>query len=775
MSALSARQGPLRPLAPGPLSREAKGLVAGCPTKARSTLSRKIVLAILAVALLGVHDGGTPLDMADRQGSMVLPLWSHAPPAQTAGKQASGWTNSRDALAPDGSAYTSSDGATLTTSGYGLDGQGTISSVKVMATVSQDDHADDRLQLSVSAPGCAFSQPLALSATAKATSTTVPCTWTWAALAGAEVSFTADATGGLVGLGRTDGAWRVHHVWLQVALSNAAPVAAAGPDTLVNEAANFVLNGSASADPEGGALTYQWQQTAGPAVIMPAPGATAGIKAPMLASNQPATLVFQLTVTDPEGHASSDTVRVDVQNINQAPVARAGADQSISAGSVALSGAASSDADGDALQFTWAQLSGPTAILENGDQAVARVTPQEGRAVFRLTVADGWGGVSFDDVFVVLSPIVTQVAGPGANAGSPVEEPAPMAGRPGDGAVGGADGSNVTTAAGSGPIDRTEPKPANRGTALAALLGASWWPYALVGAAFIMAALIVVGSRRRLRRAQQAELRDAAEATPVEKAGKPERPQIVLGDLAQEERNDEIIQFLNNASHDLASPLTPIRIQLAMLENAKGDLNERQTKAWEVVKRNIDQMGLLVTDIRDAARMQAGRLALYREPLDLAVLAAQSVESFEGAATEKQVKLSLDHDGSPVHVSGDPGRLTQVLYNLINNALKFSDAGGRVQVAVRTPAAGQAVVAVRDTGIGMTPEDAARLFQPFSQAHGAAQKKKGSGLGLFISKGIIEGHDGDIWCESAGPGQGSVFAFTIALAQETPLPAMEMA
>lgn len=723
-------------------------------------VKRTLVLLIL-VAMMSGLGADSVREPALLVGSASLPLAAHAAPTPVQGSTASGWSSSSNALAPPGSASTTKDATTLTVAGFAGNATGTITGVTVHAVASQVEHYDDRLRMSVTAPGCAgVARDLPLSDKPTEGSLAMPCDWTWGRIEGLEVSLRTEAAGGLLGMGRIDGAWRTNHVWLEVTISDRAPVAVVGPDLTVNEGAPTTLSGAGSYDPEGSPISHAWTQTGGPTVVLTPAGSDAHFRAPMLGSNQPASLSFRLTVTDPQGHTGHAAVQVTVQNVNQAPIARAGSDQTITSGTTVLDGSASSDGDGDSLSYSWSQLSGPAATLTGADTAQVVVTPAPGTSVFRLRVADGWGGVANDDVAVVVPSQDDSGAGADPPVAPPPAPPTTPPSDPSDGpdtGPGTAPAPGATTPGGSGSPSAASPGRQDGASTPATTdwmtaNAGRWGPWALAG---LGTALVgIIPARRWLHRRHEARHLD--------------RPQIVLGDLDQEIRNDEIVQFLNNASHDLASPLTPIRIQLAMLENVKGELTERQKKAWDVVKRNIDQMGLLVTDIRDAARMQAGHLALYPEPLDLVRLVTESVESFEGPAEEKGVKLSLDHDGTPFCIDGDAGRLTQVLYNLINNALKFTDAGGRIQVALRRADEGRVVVAIRDTGLGMTADDAARLFQPFSQAHDAKQKKKGSGLGLFISKGIIEGHHGDIWCDSPGPGKGSVFAFTLALST-TPL------
>lgn len=222
-------------------------------------------------------------------------------------------------------------------------------------------------------------------------------------------------------------------------------------------------------------------------------------------------------------------------------------------------------------------------------------------------------------------------------------------------------------------------------------------------------------------------------------------------------------QLLNTASHELNTPLTPLKLQIHLLKAANyGDLNEKQRKAVNILERNVDRLVLLVQDMLDVARLQSGRLAVHMEPLDLATVVSESTEAFHESAKQTGVELIV-RVNAPLRVRADGKRLTQVLFNLLTNALKFTPPGGKV--VVEAVANGPtASVAVRDTGVGMTTEQISRLFQPFSQVHDTMQRTRaGTGLGLYISKGIVELHGGRIWCESAGPSMGSTFAFTVPL------------
>lgn len=281
--------------------------------------------------------------------------------------------------------------------------------------------------------------------------------------------------------------------------------------------------------------------------------------------------------------------------------------------------------------------------------------------------------------------------------------------------------------------------------------------YAILAGVALLGILLVVAAGRASKR-------------KVLAARMPPRPvQAPHASLKQELRNQELLQFLNNASHDLASPLTPIRLQLAILNQAgEEDLSEKQQRALRVVRRNIEQMGMLVEDLKEASRMQAGHFKLYKQPVRLDHIVLDAIESFGPAAEAAHIDLgpATVHDHVTVHA--DRKRLDQVLYNLLTNAIKFTPEDGSIRVGLEGQGA-TARVRVQDTGLGLEPEEAKRLFRPFSQAHGTAEKKQGSGLGLYIAKGIVEGHGGRIWVESDGPGTGCRFSFQLPVADAAAL------
>jgi signal transduction histidine kinase len=219
-------------------------------------------------------------------------------------------------------------------------------------------------------------------------------------------------------------------------------------------------------------------------------------------------------------------------------------------------------------------------------------------------------------------------------------------------------------------------------------------------------------------------------------------------------------QFLNNAAHELSTPLTPIKLQLATMRHASfGDLSERQRGALELLQRNLDRLGRLVQDLVEAARLLGGKLKLALRPVSLGDLAAEVVATFETKAMQEGVDLQVAAPARPAVVQADPARLSQVLFNLVHNALKFTPRGGHVSLRIAEEG-GDVVLEVADTGLGLRPDQVERLFQPFTQVHDPRSLPApvgGTGLGLYISRGILEQHGGSISVASAGPGQGTTF------------------
>ena len=221
-------------------------------------------------------------------------------------------------------------------------------------------------------------------------------------------------------------------------------------------------------------------------------------------------------------------------------------------------------------------------------------------------------------------------------------------------------------------------------------------------------------------------------------------------------------QFINMAAHELNTPLTPLKLQVHLLKaGSLGPLSEPQRRAADILDRNLERVAHLVQNMLDVGRIQSGRIELRKGPLDVNGAVEEAVDAFEDVAKQRGVHLEAWTSGD-LWVEADAQRIHQVLFNLLSNAIKFTPTGGRILVEAETDH-DKAIVHVRDTGAGLTPEQAVRLFRPFSQVHGHVQTagQPGTGLGLYISRQLIELHGGHLTVDSPGPGQGSTFTFTL--------------
>jgi signal transduction histidine kinase len=211
---------------------------------------------------------------------------------------------------------------------------------------------------------------------------------------------------------------------------------------------------------------------------------------------------------------------------------------------------------------------------------------------------------------------------------------------------------------------------------------------------------------------------------------------------------------LGIVAHDLRNPLSRVSSGASLL--LEQDPPPEQRKMLEITQRAVRQMNRLIGDLLDVTQLRAGRLRLDIRDIDVNVLLSDAIEAFRPAASEKQIELTADATAG-YRIRADPGRLQQVIGNLLANAIKFTPRGGKVALSVKT-AAGQTVFAINDNGPGMTPDEIDHLFERFWQARDV--DSRGIGLGLAISKGIVEAHGGRIWAKSE-PGKGSTFSFSI--------------
>ncbi len=217
-------------------------------------------------------------------------------------------------------------------------------------------------------------------------------------------------------------------------------------------------------------------------------------------------------------------------------------------------------------------------------------------------------------------------------------------------------------------------------------------------------------------------------------------------------------EFLNTAAHDLKTPLTPLKLQLGTLKLGK-DLTPKQLDSIGLMERNIGRFQLLIDDMLDAARLQAGRLKLRRQAVVLAPLIQEAADSFREAAEKNGLTFQLDIHAD-ITIDGDPAKVMQVVMNLASNAVKYSPNGGVIEVTAKNLESG-VILSFKDPGLGMTAEQLAHLFEPFVRLHEAIPNvAKGTGLGMYISKGIVEQHGGQMSATSPGPGKGTTFSVT---------------
>jgi signal transduction histidine kinase len=215
--------------------------------------------------------------------------------------------------------------------------------------------------------------------------------------------------------------------------------------------------------------------------------------------------------------------------------------------------------------------------------------------------------------------------------------------------------------------------------------------------------------------------------------------------------------------HDLRNPLTVIANGLQLLEGAAVEEADREYVAAvaDTMRRASRRVEGLVDTLLDIARLEEGSLELDRRPLDLGPLAAEVIAEERHLAQAKDVTLEAELPPDLPQVLADRDVLLRVLINLLDNALKFTEAGGRVWVEARRAEPDAVRVDVVDTGPGIPEGERERIFEKFTQVRGRSQPRRGSGLGLAFCRMAVEAHGGRIWVEDGPGGKGSRFAFTL--------------
>lgn len=219
-------------------------------------------------------------------------------------------------------------------------------------------------------------------------------------------------------------------------------------------------------------------------------------------------------------------------------------------------------------------------------------------------------------------------------------------------------------------------------------------------------------------------------------------------------------EFISITSHELRSPMTPMKAQLQMLlEGYYGKLTGKQTEAIDIIVRNTDRLDKIIVDFLEISRIEAARLKFNFIKTSLNTYIIKLKEEMNNFMPEKKINLELKLDKLPV-IEVDPDRVLQILRNLINNAIKFSKENSKIILTAETKKE-HILFSVKDTGIGIAKENQARIFEPFFQEEQTIYRNySGTGLGLAICKGIVESQKGKIWFESE-KNKGTTFYFTL--------------
>ena len=233
--------------------------------------------------------------------------------------------------------------------------------------------------------------------------------------------------------------------------------------------------------------------------------------------------------------------------------------------------------------------------------------------------------------------------------------------------------------------------------------------------------------------------------------------------LTERARADEGLatrdEFMGMVSHDLRTLLGGIALQAALLKrgSAEDEAGRRAVQAADKIQRYTARMNRLIGDLVDVASIEQGRIRVAPALQDATALVRESIEAFQPLASAQGLALDVEVRGNTLMAKFDHERILQVLANLLANAIKFTPAGGRISLRVE-PVDPDVRFSVTDTGSGIQSHQLEAVFERFWQARG--EDRRGLGLGLYISRGIVEAHGGRIWAESQ-PGQGSTFSFTL--------------
>jgi two-component system CheB/CheR fusion protein len=286
---------------------------------------------------------------------------------------------------------------------------------------------------------------------------------------------------------------------------------------------------------------------------------------------------------------------------------------------------------------------------------------------------------------------------------------------------------------------------------------------ALLCALFRDALLQARKTARRLRRQATLVDRAAGRARESERALREREEQLRRANERLQEADRRKDEFLGVLSHELRNPLAPIQNSLFIAARSPPG-SEQTRRALAVIERQVAQLTRLVDDLLDVTRIARGKVRLQRKAVDLRALASRTAEDYQPLFAKHGLTLEVAIGDAPLSVSADPTRLTQIIGNLLHNAVKFTPPGARTTLSIRRADERSAEIAVEDTGHGIAPEVLTQLFRPFVQAETTLERSAGGlGLGLALVRGLAELHGGSVSAHSDGLGRGARFAVRIPL------------